>query len=99
MVTKHQLKHARNEQEIADALSDFLQLKYGLNTASLSLRNLQSALVHKGCTVPLAEQFAHLWQQLDAARFAPVALQGQGTQELSQRALEIIRQMDKQRGV
>ena len=96
--TKSQLKHAKNEQTVADALSSYLQLKYNLNTASLPLRHLQAALVQKGCPAPLAERFTHLWQQLDAARFAPIDLQGQSTQELSQQALEIVRQMDKQRG-
>ncbi len=92
---KTQLKHAENEQAVADALSTYLQTKYGLHTASLPLRNLQAALTCKGCPSVLAEQFALLWQQLEAARFAPGAQQNQNTGSLASKAIDLLNRMDK----
>ena len=89
------LKHPANEQDVADALSDYLQIKYNIHTASLPLRDITAALQGKGCSGVLLQQFATLWQKLDAARFAPQALRSQNTKELAQQALSLITRMDK----
>lgn len=94
---RHNLKKAYTEETVADALSLYLQLTYHVSTASLPLRDIEKALKQKGCSEELTQRFAALWQQLDVVRFAPVALQGQSTQNLAQQALELMKAMDKEK--
>ena len=90
-----QLKNPQTEETISDALSAYLQIRYGIRTASLPLRDIEQALYQKQCPTPLVEQFSTLWKQLDAARFAPVDLQGKGKHALAQQALKLMKEMDK----
>ena len=90
-----QLKNAESEEAVADALSVYLAIRYGVHTASLPLRNISAALKKRGCPEPLVKRFETLWQRVDAARFAPVDLQGEGTAELSRQAAELMKDMDK----
>lgn len=92
---KSQLKAAHNAQSIADALSTYLQIKYGIHTASLPLRTIQDMLKEHSGAATQVEQFTALWQQLEAERFAPVVLQARGIEDLAQRALHLIQQMEK----
>lgn len=93
---KAQLKNAYHEEVISDALSTYLQLRYQVHTGSLPLRDISAALKQKSCSAELVAQFETLWQKLDAARFAPVDMQGEGTHELARQALELIKDMDKE---
>ena len=90
-----QLKKARTEQDIADALSLYLQIKYNIHTSSLPLRQVQDELKARKCPQILVDHFTDLWQQLEAARFAPVAVREQGFANLTQQATEILHQLDK----
>lgn len=90
-----QLKNPSTEETISDALAAYLHIRYGIHTASLQLRDIEQALQKCKCPPALIEQFSSLWKQLDAARFAPVDLQGKGKQVLAQQTLELIKQMDK----
>ncbi len=92
---KAQLKNAWTEETVAEALSAYVQAKYGVHTASLTLREIVAALKKRGCPSDLVQRFETLWQRLDAARFAPVDLQGQGTEELARQAAELMKEMDK----
>ncbi len=89
------LKNAQNEEAVAEALSIYLQIRYKVHTASLPLRDLSAALKKHGCQPDLIERFETLWQRLDAARFAPVDIQGEGTQALARQAEQLMKDMDK----
>lgn len=89
------LKKAWSEEAVADALSTYLQVRYGVHTASLPLRDISAALKKRGCPAPLIQQFETLWQRLDAARFAPVDLQGEGADGLARQAAALMKAMDK----
>lgn len=90
-----QLKNANTEEEVASALSNYLQQTYGVHTGSLPLRDISAALKQKHCPAVLVERFEILWKRLDAARFAPVNLQGDSAHELAQEATALIKDMDK----
>ena len=92
---KAQLKNAYHEDVISDALSTYLQVRYHVHTASLPLRDIVSELKQHGCPAILVSRFEMLWQKLNAARFAPVDIQGEGTHELAAQALELINDMEK----
>lgn len=89
------LKKAWSEEAVADALSTYLQVRYGVRTASLPLRDISAALKKRGCPDTLIKQFETLWQRLDAARFAPVDIQGEGAGELARQASALMKAMDK----
>lgn len=86
------LPRAQTPQEVAETLSLYLQVQYGVHMASLPLRELESTLQTHGCSAPLAAQFSALWQSLEAARFAPGA--AADTQELARRARRLLKEMD-----
>lgn len=90
-----QLKTAYTEEAIVEALTTYLQVRYKVHTASLPLRDISTALQKHGCPAELAKRFETLWQRLDAARFAPVDLQGEGAMELARQATDLIKAMDK----
>lgn len=89
------LKRAENPEAVAEALSTYLSVRYGVHTASLPLRDISAALQARGCPAPLLASFETLWKQLDAARFAPVDLQGQGTATLARQTTQWINDMEK----
>ncbi len=89
------LKRAENPEAVAEALSTYLSIRYGVHTASLPLRDISAALKARACPAPLITRFETLWKQLDAARFAPVDLQGQGTAALANQTARLISDMEK----
>ena len=93
--TRQLLKNASTEEQISEALTAYIQVRYGVHTASLPLRDISSALEKHGCSAELVKRFEALWQRLNAARFAPVDMQGEGTAELARQATELIKAMDK----
>lgn len=68
-----QLKAAQNEEAVSDAVSDYLQTKIKLSTASQQLRHILQVLKQHGAKDASIKQFNALWQYLEAARFAPSA--------------------------
>ncbi len=90
-----QLKKAKTEEAVSDALSVYLQVRYGVHTASLPLRDISAALKKRGCPPELIKHFESLWQHLDAARFAPAAMQRQNAAALARQAEELMKKMDK----
>ena len=89
------LRKAQTEENIANALSTYLQIRYGIHTASLPLRQIQEELKAHNCTNAQLAQFANLWQQLEAARFAPASSKNEGVTPLVKQALQLITQLDK----
>lgn len=90
------LKKAWSEEAVADALSTYLQVRYGVRTASLPLPGISAALKKRGCPPALIHQFETLWQRLDAARFAPaVDLAAEGAAQLAAQAARLMKEMDK----
>ena len=90
-----QLKRACTEEAVSDALSVYLQVRYGVHTASLPLRDISASLKKRGCPPDLIKHFESLWQHLDAARFAPAAMQRQNAAALARQAEELMKKMDK----
>lgn len=90
-----QIKQADSEEALAEALSRYVQLTYGVHTGSLTLRDIEQELTQKGCPAEQIQQLSTLWQQLDTLRFAPVSSQGEGLQDLRKKALQVIKAMDK----
>lgn len=86
------LKKATTEQQVEDAISDYLNDKLKINTSSLQLRTVLGALQKHGVTVPTLQNFQVLWQHLEAARFAPSA-QGNAAQ-FANMAYTLLRKID-----
>ncbi len=84
------LKKAQAETEVAEAVATYLQEKLRINTGSLPLKEITTALAKKGVRPATAEAFSLLWQRLDAARFAPAELGAQSTMDLSAQALDVL---------
>lgn len=91
---KARLKKAYTEEAVAEAVADYLQAKCSLSIASLPLRDLTDALRQRGVSAASAGQFAQFWQQLDAARFAPVALGMANGAGLAAQALELLKKLE-----
>lgn len=89
------LKKAQREEDIADALSVYLKIKYDIHTSSCPVRQVQEELKNHGCSEEAILHFGNLWQQLEAARFAPVAMHNNGCSELVQQAMQLLTQLDK----
>ena len=70
--TRQLLKNANTEEQVSEALTAYIQVRYGVHTASLPLRNISAALEKHGCPADLVKHFEALWQRLNAARFAPL---------------------------
>ena len=90
---KAQLKKAQTYENIADTLADYLLAKFKLSTASLPLKEITSALTKKRVSTPTVEQFSKLWQDLEAARFAPQA--AADIAALSQRAGTLLKALEE----
>lgn len=88
------LKKAKQAQDIAGALADYLNEKCRLNAASTPLKELLPALQKHGMQPETAQQFALLWKQLDAARFAPVAMEADGLRALNKRGVQILKRLE-----
>lgn len=88
------LKKAQSAQDAANALADYLAEKCGLYAASTPIKELTAALQRRGAAAETAQAFARLWSQLDAARFAPVAMGVSGTQTLCEHAAQILKRLE-----
>lgn len=93
---KTRLKKATKGEDISDALSAYLQQKLKISTGSLPLKDIASALARKGVTPGTVQQFATLWQKLDAARFAPEAWGAQNFLELRPQARLLLKQLEEE---
>ncbi len=90
---KNQLKKAETYEDISDALADYILTKFAISTASLPLKEITATLSKKHVTTPTLEQFTNLWQDLDAARFAPQA--AADTAVLTQRAGTLLKALEE----
>ena len=91
--TKNQLKKAKTYEAISDALAEYILTKFAISTASLPLKEITAALSKKHVSALTLEQFTHLWQDLDAARFAPQA--ATDVAALAQRATELLKNLEE----
>ena len=96
LTAKARLKKANVHTEIADAVADYLQEKFKINTGSLPLKEVAATLSAKGVRRTTAESFLLLWQRLDAARFAPDQTDAQSTMDLSAQALDVLTLMEEE---
>ena len=92
---KNQLKKAHTYEDIADALAAYILAKFALSTASLPLKQITAALIKKQVSASTVEQFTRLWQDLEAARFAPQA--ATDIAPLSQRADTLLKALEETR--
>lgn len=72
---KRCLQKATSYEQISEGLSLYLSRKLNIHTGSTPLREIVSALQQRGYSNPTVQSFATLWQQLDALRFAPAAVE------------------------
>lgn len=93
---KNLLKRALSDEQVAEALSDYLQQKLGIGTGSLPLRAIVTALQKRGVTPATAEAFSLLWQRLETARFAPGSPDALDPQNLSAQGLDILKLMEEE---
>ncbi len=93
---KSRLKKAQSDEDVADAVSGYLQQKLKISTGSLPLKAIVKALQHRGITPATAEAFLLLWQRLDTARFAPGTPDAQNVQHLAQQALDILKLLEEE---
>ena len=71
LTAKTHLKKASGGQEVADALSTYLQQRFDISTGSLPLRDMALSLHRKGVRAETVKIFVRLWQRLEEERFAP----------------------------
>ncbi len=91
---KHQLlKRANTYEDISDALAAYILAKFDLSTASLPLKEITSALGQKRVNAATLTQFTHLWQDLEAARFAPQVAANVST--LAERAAVLLKALEE----
>ena len=93
-VAKAQLKKAKAQTEVSEAIEKYLYQKFNIHTGSLTLREMTASLARKGVRPATVESFSLLWQRLEAARFAPAELGAQSSLDLSAQALEVLRLME-----
>lgn len=93
---KSALKKAASEEAVADAVSTYLQEKLKISTGSLPLKAILSALKQRGIQPAAADAFSLLWQQLDAARFAPAASGADTTARLAAQAQHVLKMLEEQ---
>ena len=93
---KNSLKRAISDEQVAEALSGYLQQKLGIGTGSLPLRAIVTALQKSGVTPATAEAFSLLWQRLETARFAPGSPDALDPQNLSAQGLDILKLMEEE---
>lgn len=89
------LKKAFSEEEVADAVADYLQQKFNISTGSLPLKTIVETLRTKGVKPSAAEAFSLLWQRLDAARFAPGEPGAQSVLDLSAQARDVLKLLEE----
>ncbi len=93
---KSALKKAASEEQVADAVSKYLQEKLKISTGSLPLKSILNALKQRGVKPSTAEAFSLLWQRLDAARFAPSASGAHSATNLSTQAQDVLKLLEEQ---
>ncbi|MBR4682165.1 MAG: protein BatD [Elusimicrobiaceae bacterium] len=96
LTAKTHLKKASGGQEVADAISTYLQQRFDISTGSLPLRDMALSLHRKGVRAETVKIFVRLWQRLEEERFAPATLTSANTGKLAANALEILAQMEKE---
>ena len=90
---KSRLLKAASTQQIADALADYVAQKFNIHLTSTPLKEALLALHQKGINTTLTDQFAALWKELDAARFAPT--QGENSlKQFAATALTLLKQLE-----
>lgn len=94
LTARARLKQAVIEEQVADAVEEFLLQRFRLNMGSRQLRDVQEQLKQKGVTPESLKAFCTLWQRLDAARFAPEDLAAADARALAAQALEILKRLD-----
>lgn len=95
-IVKHKLHKAASHQEVADALSHYLQRKLHIYTGSMPLKEILLSLQKKGVTPATAQAFGLLWQQLEAARFAPAQATAQSAINLPAQALDVVKLIEEE---
>ena len=93
---KNLLKKAVADEQVAEALSGYLQQKLGIGTGSLPLRSIVTALQKSGVTPATAESFSLLWQRLETARFAPGSPDALDPQNLAAQGLDVLKLMEEE---
>lgn len=93
---KNLIKKASSSQELSDAISTYLQQKWQLSTGSLPLREMAHQLRQKGVDAATCESFCLLWQDLEAARFAPAHTGEEYTSHAAQQALTLLKLIEEQ---
>ena len=94
LAAKNQLKKAVIEEQVADAVEEFLLKRFHINMGSLQLRDGLEQLKQKGVHPDTLKAFSTLWQRLDAARFAPENLAAADGRALAEQALAILKRLD-----
>lgn len=95
-IAKSKLHKAASHQEVADALSHYLQHKLHIYTGSMPLKEILISLQKKGVTPATAQAFGLLWQRLEAARFAPAQAPTQSAINLPEQALDVIKLIEEE---
>ena len=72
---KRRLQKASSYEQISEGLSLYLSRKLNIHTGSTPLKEIVSALQQRGYCAHTVQSFAALWQQLEALRFAPSAVE------------------------
>ena len=93
---KNLLKRAVSDEQVAEALSGYLQQKLNIGTGSLPLRAIVTALQKSGVTPATAEAFSLLWQRLETARFAPGSPDALDPQNLASQGLDVLKLMEEE---
>ena len=87
---KKLLHRATSYEQIAEALSHYLSQRHNIQTGSLPIKDIVSALHQCGCTPAQTQPFALLWKQLETLRFAPADSTSSSVQQQANKALELL---------
>ena len=91
---KSQLKKATSCQDISDILSAYILAKFALSTASVPLKEVADTLRKKHKPTAAVDQFTRLWQDLEAARFAPTQ-EAADLAPLKERASQLLKALEE----
>ena len=95
---KTRLHHATSYEQISEALRDYLSQRLHIQTGSLPLKEVITALHKRGYTPQQTDPFTQLWKQLEDLRFAPGAssqAQKEQIRQLACDAQEVIKQLEE----
>ena len=91
-----ELKKATSEAQAAQTIDDFLLGRFHINMGSRQLRGVLEDLKQKGVKPATLQEFASLWQRLDAARFAPQNMAQKDALVLAQQAAALLKRLDSE---